>query len=81
MSDDADDRPQAGAREPQRVRAADLKPGDRFTTDRAPGEFVVESVDGASAYRVVRTTVGKVFGLPRELMVRVYPEPAPDDDA
>jgi hypothetical protein len=66
--------------EPRRVRAEDLKPGDRFTTDRAPGEFVVESVSGA-AYLVVRTTVGKVFGLPRELAVWVQPDAAPPDEA
>jgi hypothetical protein len=64
----------------RRVMAADLKPGDRFTTDRAEGEFVVESVDGASAYRIVRTTSGQVFGLPRQATVRVHSEPGADDD-
>lgn len=65
---------------PRRVQAADLKPGDRFTTDRAEGEFVVESVDGASAYRIVRTTAGKVFGLPRQVTVWVHSEDAAGDD-
>jgi hypothetical protein len=64
---------------PRKVQAADLKPGDRFTTDRAEGEFVVESVDGASAYRIIRTTVGKVFGLPRQVTVWVHSEDEPQD--
>ncbi|MDX6690757.1 MAG: hypothetical protein QOG15_2214 [Solirubrobacteraceae bacterium] len=71
MSDGAEQRPPDGA-EPRRVRVGDLKPGDVFTTDRAEGEFVVESVDGASAYRIIRTTGGKVFGLPRQLAVWVH---------
>ncbi len=75
MSDGTDTDPQAGAREPRRVKAADLKLGDRFTTDRAEGEFVVESVSGAAAYRVIRTTAGKTFGMPRQLVVWVQPEP------
>jgi hypothetical protein len=65
---------------PHRIKAADLQLGDRFTTDRAPGEFVVESIEGAAAFRIVRTTVGKVFGLPREVTVWVQSDDEPDSD-
>ena len=68
------------AEEPRRARAEDLKPGDRFTSDRAEGEFVVESVAGSSAFRIIRTSVGKVFGLPQGYLVRIYSERTPDND-
>jgi hypothetical protein len=62
------------------VKAEDLKPGDRFSSDRAEGVFVVESISGASAYRIVKTTADKTFGLPRELAVWLHPGD-PGEDA